>query len=197
MMTDLQNRANPAALLWGNRRSKEMGKDSAEVMFHVERKRSKVLTWETLQGCQVIQALQWFFSFFVVVHRSVKHIYNLGQNSFAISLLPLQIGGYSKMCPCPSSCRNQAHWSLLLVMLGSFSGISGHTGDDMCQSSPYSNPPADRCITACPNMPKQHIASQHSGTTALFPELVLTDAAPNLLSRNIPKSQPSPSIYSK
>lgn len=44
MMTDLQNRANPAALLWGNRRSKEMGKDSAEVMFHVERKRSKVLT---------------------------------------------------------------------------------------------------------------------------------------------------------
>lgn len=101
------------------------------------------------------------------------------------------------MCPCPSSCRNQAHWPLLLVMLGSFSGISAHTGDDMCQSSPYSNPPADLCITACPNMPKQHIASQHSGTTVLFPELVLTDAAPNLLSRNILKSQPSTSICSK
>lgn len=33
-MTNMQNRAKSLTLFWGNRLSKEIGKDTAEVMFY-------------------------------------------------------------------------------------------------------------------------------------------------------------------
>jgi len=76
MMTDLQNRAKSLTLFWRNWLSKEMGKDSAEIMFHAEQ---KGLTWsheKLFKAAKLPRLCSEVVSFFVVVHKSMKHIYN-------------------------------------------------------------------------------------------------------------------------